>query len=56
MRLPYLNGRRPEIVETGGSGSEVIRVETGEGTAEHFGSVDEYLGFQEKHEQQWASS
>ncbi len=60
-RLPYLNGRRPEIVEPGGSGSgssgsEVIRVETGEGTAEHFGSVDEYLGFQEKHEQQWASS
>lgn len=59
-RLPYLNGRRPEIVEpggsgSGGSGSEVIRVETGEGTAEHFGSVDEYLGFQEKHEQQWAS-
>ncbi|MCS3642263.1 MULTISPECIES: hypothetical protein [Salinibacter] len=64
-RLPYLNGHRPEIVESGGSGSsgsssrgsgsEVIRVETGEGTAEHFGSVDEYLGFQEKHEQQWAS-
>ncbi len=54
MRLPYLNGRRPEIVGSGG-GAEVIRVETGEGTAEHFGSVDEYLGFQEEHEQQWAS-
>ncbi|WP_251924325.1 hypothetical protein [Salinibacter ruber] len=55
-RLPYLNGRRPEIVETGGSGSEVIRVETEEETAKDFGSVDEYLGFQEEHEQQWASS
>jgi hypothetical protein len=53
-RLPYLNGRRPEIVGSGG-GAEVIRVETGEGTAKDFGSVDEYLGFQEEHEQQWAS-
>ncbi len=54
-RLPYLNGHRPEIVGSGG-GTEVIRVETGEGTAKDFGSVDEYLGFQEEHEQQWASS
>ncbi len=53
-RLPYLNGRRPEIVEPDGSGTKVIRVETEEGTAKDFGSVDEYLGFQEEHEQQWA--
>ncbi|MBB4062508.1 hypothetical protein [Salinibacter ruber] len=55
-RLPYLNGRRPEIVEPGGSGTKVIRVETEEETAKDFGSADEYLGFQEEHEQQWASS
>ncbi len=59
-RLPYLNGRRPEIVDPGGSGSggsgtKVVRVETEEETAKDFGSVDEYLGFQEEHEQQWAS-
>jgi hypothetical protein len=64
-RLPYLNGRRPEIVETGGSGSdssrsggsgsrssgsEVIRIETEEGTAVGFDSTEEYLRFQEKRE------
>jgi len=58
-RLPYLNGRRPEIVEPGGSrsdssrssgsgddissssGSEVIPVETEEGTAMGFDSTEE---------------
>ncbi len=66
-RLPYLNGRRPEIVEpegsgsdssrsggssSRGSGSEVIRIETEEGTAVDFDSTEEYLRFQEKREQQ----
>jgi hypothetical protein len=59
-RLPYLNGRRPEIVETGGSGSdssrssgsEVIRIETEEGTAVDFDSTEGYLRFQEKRERQ----
>jgi hypothetical protein len=61
-RLPYFNGRRPEIVGSGGSGSsgsssrgsgsEVIRIETGEGTAVDFDSTEEYLRFQEKRERQ----
>ena len=63
-RLPYLNGRRPEIVETGGSGSdgsrssgsEVIRIETEEGTTVDFDSTEEYLRFQEKRERQYPSS
>ncbi|MCS4034463.1 hypothetical protein GGQ02_002870 [Salinibacter ruber] len=70
-RLPYLNGRRPEIVETGGSGSdssrssgsssrgsgsEVIRIETEEGTAVDFDSTEGYLRFQEKRERQHPSS
>ncbi len=49
-RLPYLNGHRPEIVEPEGSGSEVIRIETEEGTAVDFDSTEEYLRFQEKRE------
>ncbi|MCS4050875.1 hypothetical protein [Salinibacter ruber] len=61
-RLPYLNGRRPEIVEPGGSGSggsssrgsgsEVIRIETEEGTLRDFDSTEGYLRFQEKRERQ----
>jgi hypothetical protein len=70
-RLPYLNGRRPEIVETGGSGSdsssssgsssrgsgsEVIRIEREEGTAVDFDSTEGYLRFQEKRERQYPPS